>query len=155
VAAGQPGEIVVTQTSTAEFPFIRYRTGDVGVLHDGVCACGRGLPLLGELQGRSTDFVVAADGTVMHGLALIYILRDLPEVERFKVTQETVHHTRVEIVPRSSYRAESAEHIAQEFRRRLGQAVQIDVQVVADIAAERSGKYRYVVSHAVGATAGR
>ena len=77
---GQAGEIVVTHLATRDFPFIRYRTGDQGILDHATCPCGRGLPLLKEIQGRSTDFVVAHDGTVMHGLALIYILRDLPEI---------------------------------------------------------------------------
>ena len=62
------------------------------------CACGRGLPLLKEIQGRTTDFVVAADGTVMHGLALIYVVRDLPGVESFKIVQETAQRTRVQLV---------------------------------------------------------
>ncbi len=57
---GEPGEIVVTHLATRDFPFIRYRTGDVGVLDTAACACGRGLPLLKEIQGRTTDFVVAA-----------------------------------------------------------------------------------------------
>lgn len=81
---GIAGEIVVTHLATSDFPFIRYRTGDVGSLSTEKCACGRGLPLLKEIQGRSTDFVIATDGTVMHGLALIYILRDLPGVRSFK-----------------------------------------------------------------------
>lgn len=45
--------------------------------------------MLKEIQGRATDFVVARDGTVMHGLALIYILRDLPQVAGFKIMQES------------------------------------------------------------------
>ncbi len=55
VPEGQPGEIVVTHLATRDFPFIRYRTGDFAVLDAGTCACGRGLPLIKELQGRSTD----------------------------------------------------------------------------------------------------
>src|SRR5205085_2015287 len=57
VAAGTPGEIVITHLATRDFPFIRYRTGDIGVLSDERCCCGRGLPLLKEIQGRATDFV--------------------------------------------------------------------------------------------------
>ena len=38
-------------------PFVRYRTGDVGVLSDHACPCGRGLPILSGDPGRSTDFV--------------------------------------------------------------------------------------------------
>ena len=70
VPNGQSGEIVVTHLATGDFPFIRYRTGDIAVMDDKPCACGRGLPVLREIQGRATDFVVARDGTVMHGLAL-------------------------------------------------------------------------------------
>ena len=52
--AGVAGEIVVTHLSTNDFPFIRYRTGDIGVLGSTPCSCGRGLPLLQDIQGRST-----------------------------------------------------------------------------------------------------
>lgn len=81
---GEAGEIVVTHLGTSEFPFVRYRTGDIAVLSDKRCACGRGLPMLESIEGRSTDFVVAADGTMMHGLALIYILRDMDGIEALR-----------------------------------------------------------------------
>ncbi len=71
---GESGEIVVTHLATEDFPFIRYRTGDIGILDTNICNCGRGLPMLKEIQGRSTDFLTAQDGTIMHGLALVYIL---------------------------------------------------------------------------------
>ncbi|MHB1372159.1 MAG: phenylacetate--CoA ligase family protein, partial [Pseudomonadaceae bacterium] len=46
---GQAGEIVVTHLATGDFPFIRYRTGDVAVMDTANCACGRGLPMLNEI----------------------------------------------------------------------------------------------------------
>ncbi len=151
VAAGTPGEIVVTHLATSDFPFLRYRTGDVGVLSDARCPCGRGLPLLAEVQGRSTDFVVAADGTVMHGLALIYVLRDLPGIERFKIVQESLQHTRVLLVPGAGYRPAMAETVRAGFRQRLGAGVAVEVEVVSEIPAEKSGKFRYVVSRVASA----
>ena len=148
--AGQPGEIVTTHLATRDFPFIRYRTGDVAVLGSAPCACGRGLPLIKELQGRTTDFVLAADGTVMHGLALIYILRDLPGVRSFKIVQETLQHTLVQLVVDDRFaRAQSADIVAA-FQSRLGAAVHVDLQFVEHIAAEKSGKFRYVVSRVAG-----
>ena len=51
--AGESGEIIVTHLATHDFPFIRYRTGDIGIIHDEMCACGRGLPLLKEIQGQA------------------------------------------------------------------------------------------------------
>jgi phenylacetate-CoA ligase len=146
VPRGESGEIVVTHLATGDFPFIRYRTGDVGVLDTAPCACGRGLPLLKEIQGRSTDFLVAQDGTVMHGLALVYILRDLPEVKAFKITQETVDLTRVQVVADAPLSAALHDKIKAGFKARLGAAVVVEVEQVAAILPEKSGKFRYVVS---------
>ncbi len=143
---GEPGEIVVTHLATRDFPFIRYRTGDVASLATERCACGRGLPMLKEIQGRTTDFVVAADGTVMHGLALIYVLRDLPEVQQFKIVQESLLQTRILLVTQSAFGAAWVADIVQKVKARLGDSVDVIVERVADIPPERSGKYRYVVS---------
>ena len=144
--AGVSGEIVVTHLATTDFPFIRYRTGDIGVLGSAPCSCGRGLPVLQDIQGRSTDFVVAADGTVMHGLSLIYILRDLPGIKSFKVIQESRLLTRVLLVPDDGFQAGNVEFIVSGFRSRLGADVSVPVELVESIPAEKSGKYRYVVS---------
>ena len=144
---GQAGEIVVTHLATGDFPFIRYRTGDVAVMDHRICACGRGLPMLKEIQGRSTDFVVAADGTVMHGLALIYILRDLPGLHRFKIVQQSRTHTQVLLQPEPGFDAERhVPDIVQGFKRRLGEQVGVDVELCSELPAEASGKFRYVVS---------
>jgi len=148
LAVGERGEIVVTHLATGDFPFIRYRTGDVGVLSDAPCACGRGLPVLHEIEGRTTDFVVAADGTVMHGLALIYVVRDLPGIARFKIIQWDRARTTVQLVPGPDFRAELEATIRSGLRARLGAGVTVEIERVAEIPAERSGKFRYIVSHA-------
>lgn len=149
VAPGTAGEIVVTHLATRDFPFIRYRTGDIAVMDTQRCACGRGLPLLKEIQGRSTDFVVAADGTVMHGLALVYVVRDLPGVESFKVVQHSLEHTSVQLVAGGAFNRAAIDDIVAGFKRRLGAQVRVDVKLVQQIAPEKSGKYRYIVSHVV------
>ncbi len=146
VAQGVEGEIVVTHLATGDFPFLRYRTGDVAALSAQACACGRGLPLLNEIQGRSTDFVVASDGTLMHGLALIYVVRDLPGVAQFKIVQHSLDHTSVQLVPGPGFDSDLESRIRSGMRERLGAGVAIDVERVESIAAERSGKFRYVVS---------
>ncbi|HQC94969.1 MAG TPA: phenylacetate--CoA ligase family protein [Aquabacterium sp.] len=145
-APGEAGEIVTTHMATRDFPFVRYRTGDVGVLSDVPCACGRGLTVLAEVQGRTTDFVVARDGTVMHGLALIYTVRDLPGVERFRIEQQSLDRTVVQVVASAPFDAAAEQRIIRDYQARLGQGVEVVVQRVAEITAEASGKFRYVVS---------
>lgn len=151
--AGEAGEIVVTHLGTGDFPFVRYRTGDVGILGDERCACGRGLPVLKEVQGRSTDFVVAQDGTVMHGLALIYTLRDLPGIQRFRIEQVSLDETRVQVIADARFGAAGRQRIVQDFKARLGTGVRIVVEQVEAIDSEASGKFRYVVSRVAAASA--
>jgi phenylacetate-CoA ligase len=147
--AGVAGEIVITHMATESFPFVRYRTGDVGVLDPGRCACGRGLQLIKEIHGRTTDFVIARDGTVMHGLALVYVVRDIEGIAKFKIVQEHTEHIRVLLVVDARFDRNQVHRIRAEMLRRMGEGVKIDVEFVDDIPAERSGKYRYVVSKAL------
>ena len=144
---GEAGEVVVTHLATGDYPFIRYRTGDIAVLSERRCPCGRGLPLLEEIQGRTTDFVVSRNGTVMHGLALIYVVRDLPGVREFKIVQESLDLTRILLVADKDFPRDAEQTIVRGFKQRLGEEVDIRVEWVKAIPKEASGKFRYVVSH--------
>lgn len=143
---GEVGEVVVTHLATRDYPFIRYRTGDVASLSTETCACGRGLPMLAELQGRTTDFIVAADGTIMHGLALIYVVRDLECFESFKILQESKQLTRLLAIPGPNYGPELAQDIIAGFKQRLGDTVEIEIELVNEIPRTQAGKFRYVES---------
>ena len=147
VKSGEAGEIVVTHLATRGYPFVRYRTGDIGVLDDKQCSCGRGLPILKEIQGRTTDFVVSQNGNVMHGLALIYVLRDIDSINEFKIVQETKDFTRIYLIVDDGFSEQ--EQIIAGFKERLGSEVKIQIDIVDEIPAEKSGKFRYVISHAV------
>ena len=144
---GTAGEVVVTHLATGDFPFIRYRTGDVAVMSDKPCSCGRGLPLLEEIQGRTTDFVVATDGTIVHGLAVIYPIRDIPGIKSFKVIQETQEHITVQLVLDNDCAPGVDEKIADGIKARLGKTIEVAIERLTEIPPEKSGKYRYIVSH--------
>ena len=144
---GQEGEVVITHLATHDFPFIRYKTGDIAVLDDRACSCGRGLPLIKEIQGRTTDFVVAYNGTIMHGLALIYVIRDVPGIENFKIVQKTLQETQVLIVTGDGFMDDYITLIERGLKQRLGEEVSISLERVSQIPREASGKHRYVMSH--------
>lgn len=146
VPNGEAGEVVVTHLATSEFPFIRYKTGDVAVLSDETCNCGRGLPILKEIQGRTTDFIVAMDGTVIHGLALIYILRDIPSIKQFQIIQQTVDSMVVKLVVLDGFSDSDKKLILDGFRTRLGSDICVNLDQVDEIPPEESGKFRYVKS---------
>lgn len=147
VPPGQTGEIVVTHLSSRDYPFIRYRTGDMAALSTEHCPCGRGLPVLADIHGRSTDFVVAQDGTVMHGLALIYVLREFPQIDGFRIIQERLDYVRVLVTGSVSLDDETQDAIRGGIRARLGDDVNVEIQQVERIPPGGSGKFRYIVSN--------
>ena len=52
---GEAGEIVGTNLHNFATPFIRYRQGDLGELHEAACPCGRRFRHLRNLVGRCND----------------------------------------------------------------------------------------------------
>ncbi|WP_210394987.1 phenylacetate--CoA ligase family protein [Motiliproteus sediminis] len=143
---GTAGEIVITHTATSAFPFVRYRTGDTGRLSDQVCACGRGLPLLQEVQGRTTDFITATDGAKVHALALIYVIREIEGVDQFKISQFQPNQVTVQLKVNSVFDPLSVDRIESGMKARLGADMIIVIEEVCGFPTTANGKFRYVES---------
>jgi phenylacetate-CoA ligase len=147
VAPGETGEAVMTGLCSEAQPFIRYRTGDMVRMSPEPDRDGRGLHVIAEVLGRQTDFLVRADGTIMHALAGIYVLRAVEGVGEFKIVQHDARSLEVLVVPNPRWQAEMSAAIVSGVQQRLGADVRIEVRLVDDIPPEASGKHRYVVSH--------
>ena len=151
-AAGRPaapgvlGEAVITGLCSQAQPFIRYRTGDMVRLSPEPERGGRGLHVIAEVVGRQTDFLVRADGTIMHALAGIYVLRAVEGVAEFKLIQHELRDIEVLVVPGPRWQEQHVHAIDAGLRQRLGDDVRVGVRLVEQIAPEASGKHRYVVS---------
>ncbi len=147
VAAGEIGEVVLTGLCSQAQPFIRYRTGDMARQTDEHCREGRSLQVIGEVMGRSTDFVVRADGTIMHALAVIYVLRAVEGVEAFKFIQHRVDGVEIQLVKNEQWTNAAETEIIRGIRARLGEQVEVELRYFDRLPPEASGKHRYVVSH--------
>ena len=139
---------MVTHLDAYAQPFIRYRTGDVGRLKAGRCACGRGLPLLDVVQGRATDFVYLPDGTVKHALSIIYPLRALEGLAWFRVLQDEHFAVTVEAVRAPGYDNLTPARVVRAVRPVVGEEVELEARFRERIPETGSGKYRYVISRA-------
>ena len=147
VAPGEMGEAVMTGLCSEAQPFIRYRTGDMVRISQEPDRAGRGLHVIAEVVGRTTDFLVRADGNIMHALAGIYVIRATEGVAEFKLIQHDLRDLEVLVVADSRWTPSCADAIDAGLRQRLGHDVRVTVRLVEQIAPEASGKHRYVVSH--------
>ena len=147
VEPGTMGEAVMTGLCSEAQPFIRYRTGDLVRLSDRPASCGRGLHVIAQVAGRTTDFVVRSDGTIMHALAVIYVVRATEGVAEFKLIQHAIDEVEVLVVPDLRWDTRSEAAIVSGLKARLGERCRVTVRRVESIAPEASGKFRYVASH--------
>ena len=63
VGPGAYGRVVVTALYNYAMPFIRYDIGDYALASNELCSCGRGLPWVREIAGRTRNMFVMPDGS--------------------------------------------------------------------------------------------
>jgi len=143
------GEIVVTGLYNYAMPLIRYRIGDVGVTTDESCDCGRSWPLIKRIEGRSDDFLILPSGQPISPLNLVNAMD--PEyvkgVMQYQIVQEKRDFFLVKVVVNQDFNREEISIIQKRIQLRcLGEEINVDVQVVNEIAKDKTGKFRIIVS---------
>ncbi|MGB9624799.1 MAG: phenylacetate--CoA ligase family protein, partial [Phycisphaerae bacterium] len=103
-------------------------------------------PTLQSIQGRSTDFLVAPDGKLIHALAVIYAVRTVPGVEQFRIHQTGPQHIDVQLQASSAFDQSAIEQIRRNMARVFDGKVKVDISLVGRIDAGPAGKFRYVTS---------
>jgi len=151
VAPGERGEIVYTGLYHYAMPRIRYAVGDVGVPTDEECPCGRGLPLMKEVEGRSDSFIQTPDGRIYPQMTFWAIMRTFAhaeEIAQFRVIQERTDAITVPVVRGKNYREGIDEEIRKHIIGVLGEDVKITVSPVDELPRDPTGKVRTVISNA-------
>ena len=142
---GEIGEIVVTDLNNLVFPFIRYRIGDLGVLTNRQCACGRGLPLIDKVEGRVWDVIVGTNGNRMIG-ALWHIVKNVQGIKQYQVLQENLGELTIKIVTDGQFEEGERSKLINLVREKCGNDMSVKIEVVDEIPLTESGKRRYIIS---------
>lgn len=138
------GEFVCTSLLNADNPLIRYRVGDCGQKPpSGACSCGRNLPLLGPIDGRSIDVLVTPDGR-QTAPGIVSIFSGLP-VRHAQIIQEALDLLTVKVASEPGFAPEHEETIATRLQERMG-AVRVQIELVDQVPRTANGKLRAVVS---------
>jgi phenylacetate-CoA ligase len=85
VAPGEKGELVLTSLTKEAMPLIRYRTGDITMVLEDECPCGRTHTRLGKFLGRADDMLIVR-GINVFPSQIESVLMDIKEVgDQFQV----------------------------------------------------------------------
>jgi phenylacetate-CoA ligase len=142
---GEVGAILITDLLNTAMPLIRYRIGDLGSLAEGDCPCGRGLPRLAALHGRSTDFLVGTDGRLVSGVFLAtYVVAHRPSLGQVQIRQDRAGAVLYRVRPGSDFDAVAdLAYLRAATRTHLGERAEAEAELVDALPAEPSGKFLF------------
>lgn len=146
VSAGERGEIVYTGLYNYTMPLIRYRIEDIGVPSDEKCPCGRGLPLMKLIEGRSDSFMQVPDGKIFSPIIWTAIMRRIPGVGQFKAIQERKDLIRILLVKDEEFTQRTIDQIEHDIKEVMGEKINIEIEIVDEIPKDKTGKVRAAVS---------
>lgn len=143
---GDEGEIVLTGFYNWATPFIRYRTGDRGVLGRRHCdACGRHYPLVERISGRTQEFLVARTGRLLPGSALNVHSDLFHHVWTYQWRQDTPGEVDLSLVRKPSYGPAQTDVIRREMQAKLGPDMTLRIHFVEAIPRTPRGKHQFIV----------
>jgi len=149
---GVLGEIVGTSFDNHVMPFLRYRTGDMGMWAEapryGGDGAGHTRFVMQGIQGRCQEFVVCAD----HRLVSITTLgaahfHELSQVDRVQFEQREPGRVTLKVVTAHCLSAADRLRMAAAVRDKTQGGCEVDVQEVRSIERSARGKQRMLIQH--------
>ncbi|MHA2072034.1 MAG: phenylacetate--CoA ligase family protein [Candidatus Thorarchaeota archaeon] len=140
------GKVLATSLKNYAMPFLRYELGDEAVATDEKCPCGRGLPVIEEILGRTVSSFITPDGVLIHGWFFGWLMIDFGEaVRQYKITQVSRTKIEVLIVPGNGF----DERMIQKIRALAFAKCKdwkLDINIVDEIPISKSGKRIFIES---------
>jgi phenylacetate-CoA ligase len=143
VKPGEIGEVVCTGLLNYDQPLIRYRIGDYMRLAEGICACGRHMPVVDEIIGRLEDVVVTKDGREM--VRFHSIFTGMPNIIKGQVVQEAIDDIALNIVALNPLTESEKQILKERLYNQLGN-VNVYISELKEIPGGANGKFRAVIS---------
>lgn len=143
----EKGEMIVTGFNNYIFPLIRYRTGDIAVMADQSCRCGRHYKILEKVEGRFQDYVISSNGTLIPLAPAVFNYNDYDwsGIKEFQVVQEKAGVLEFLIQPfHTQNHQKLALEVKQAMLKILSNDFEITVKLVEDIPKTKIGKHRYL-----------
>jgi phenylacetate-CoA ligase len=147
------GAVVSTNLDNLAMGIIRYATGDFATSSGRTCSCGRGLPLIDAVEGRSHSLVVTRDGRYLHGTLFegpflhTETYKELGQwVDHIQFVQENEELLVIKMVKEREMNEKGLKYVVSEVEKLLGPGMKVEIEFVDKIDIPESGKRQLVVS---------
>jgi phenylacetate-CoA ligase len=150
------GRVTITDLDNYAMPLIRYENGDLAKWAKNECPCGRGLPLLEEIEGRIYEMLDVPGNRRIHGgfFDEIYVelgFGDRYRIDDLRVVQEDLYNYKLEFVMDGTLSAEDIRELKRKYAQYLGD-VNVEVSYVEEIPATKAGKRQFIFARSAEAS---
>jgi len=140
---GETGRVVLTDLHNYAMPFIRYEIGDFAEV-GGDCTCGRSLPVLTRILGRTRNMLVLPSGEQLWPHFRVTDLTDLAPIRQLQVIQHTYSEIELRMAVDEPLPPATESRLiakAEQMFGLLGQGFTFRLSYVEHIPRSKSGKY--------------
>src|SRR5690242_11843498 len=138
-------ELVGTGFNNLSMPLIRYRCGDFVRPAPATvrCPCGRSFPVIEQILGRVDDSIKLRDGRSVGRLD--HLFKGVEGILEAQIRQDRLEAIAMLIVPSPTFDKRTRERLQSNARYRLGDGIELEIQLVDSIPRTRNGKFKGVV----------
>jgi phenylacetate-CoA ligase len=142
---GQTGRVHITVLHNLRAPLVRYDLGDEATLGQERCPCGRGLPLLTQVQGKRYPMLRLPDGRLRHAIGLTIAVRRQGGHWQYQIVQKAVDHVVVRLATDPTWSPQHAEGIQKVVTDFFEAPVRVDIETHERLELPRNGKFQSVI----------
>jgi phenylacetate-CoA ligase len=145
----EAGNIIVTLLTNYTMPLIRYKIGDMGILSERNCQCGRESPLLEKVVGRiNSRFKNKFGDYINTWFNSLFYFQD--NIKQYQVIQETTDLILINLVLINKDKLKDMDKFFEENNQKIckimGHQITVKYNIVDEIQPSPSGKYMYTFS---------
>ena len=146
---GETGRILVTDLHNFAMPFVRYEIGDLAVFGP-PCACGRGLPAVRRIFGRTRNMLRLESGEqIFPDIAALH-LNEIAPLRQYQMIQTSYTDIEMKLNLARPFEGDEEAHMRKMILDALGQPFNLHLVHVEDIPRHPSGKFEDFISEVGG-----
>jgi phenylacetate-CoA ligase len=141
--AGEEGKILATSLVNYSMPFLRYDSGDLGILSTSPCACGESRPILKKILGRTTEILNIGGSTI--GGPMLTILMQQVHASLYRFVQVGEYEIVVIIIKDKDYSDWDEKYILASMSSQI-KNLKLTFKYVNDIPLKGDEKFKIVIN---------
>ena len=144
-SAGEIGRVVITSLHNFAMPLIRYEVGDYAEVGE-PCACGRGLPVLKRIVGRTRNMVRTPEGKCYWPSFPAADWVSVADIQQLQLRQTALDKIDIMVAMDGQLNEQEVQQLTQNLHVSLNYPFKLTFNCVESIPMQKNGKYEDFIS---------